>query len=89
MTGQYDTSNIGSTKCDPQCIGATLFRLAIWPVQQDGAIASDFGFGRGAYDCGDTGLVRCRVSPLALARGMFQAGSLLRCNDVDEFDAAP
>ena len=47
MTGQYDTSNSGSTNCDPQCIGATLFRLAIWPVQQDGAIASDFGFGRG------------------------------------------
>jgi len=53
MTGQYDTSNIGSTDCDPQCIGATLFRLAIWRVKQDGAIASDFGFGKGgSYDCG-------------------------------------
>jgi hypothetical protein len=79
MTGQYDTSNSGSTNCDPQCIGATLFRLAIWPVQQDGAIASDFGFGRGHT------IVGIRGSSAA----EFQAGSLLSCNDVDEFDAAP
>lgn len=59
-----------STNYDPQCIGATLFRLAIWPVQQDGAIASDFGFGREVIRLWGYVPRTLQVSPLALARGM-------------------
>jgi hypothetical protein len=91
MTRQYDTANIRSTNCE---LRSAVYRSYTLPscdlASPTGrVIGSDFSLVGASYDCGDTGLVRRRVSPLALARGMFQAGSLLRCNDVDEFDAAP
>ena len=84
---QYDTSNIGSTNCDPQCIGAALSRIAILARPTGRVIASGFGLGRGHTIVGIRGS-SAAVSPLALAREMFQAGSLLRCDDVDVVDAA-